>query len=244
VQGQRSRSLRLPAQALGAAFGLAVAFTAVMGFAHTKPGKPLLAWMGMASGGKAKGGGCPFGYDVPATPEQHDQKLRAFAASHPSDVLAGARPALAFELGHDTKADVERWAATYGVSCKKPRTGPDLDCSDVPDAALPASARGAPVASAWFTFDAHDALSALTVVRSSRVAEETSATFQKVSADLTQKAGPSSKSTGEPTAAYLSTGLLYQASVEYQFHNYYAELRATNMREGFALTESYRRLAD
>jgi hypothetical protein len=243
VRGQPSRSRRRPAQVLGAAFGLALAFTAVMGFAHTKPGKPLLAWMGMASGGKAKGGACPFGYDVPASPAQHDQNLRAFASKHPSDLVAAARPALAFELGHDTRADVERWAATYGVACRKPRTGPDLDCSDVPDAALPLSARGAPVASAWFVFDAHDALSSLTVVRSSHGAEETSATFQRVSADLTQKAGPSSKATGEPTAAYLSTGLLYQASVEYQFHNYYAELRATNMREGFALTESYRRLA-
>jgi hypothetical protein len=219
--------------------GLAVTVTAGVGFAHTKRGRPLLAWIGAANEGR-----CPFGYDVPTSPAEREGGLRAFAALHPSGVVAAARPALAFELGRDTRADVDRWVSTFGIRCKKPRTGPDLDCSDVPDGALPEAERGAPVVSAWLSFDSRDALASVTVVRRAPAVEPVVATFQRVSADLARRAGPSAKVLGEPTAAYLSQGPLYQVSAEYPFHDYYAVVRATNMQQDFALTEDYRRLAE
>jgi hypothetical protein len=240
------------ARAAGGLAGVAVVGTGVMGFAHTKPGRPLLAWMGMTTGmsGSAAKGGCPFGYDKARTPEEKDAALRSFAAAHPASERAASRPALAFELGKTTRADVQRWAESFGVACRHLGRGSpnpsdaDLDCSDVPDAALPEAARGAHVTSAWLTFDAHDALATAVVIRRASDAEAIRATFAAATASLTTKAGPSKSVTGDPTVAYLSTGLLYQVSAEYAFTNYHAVVRATNVGDGFALTEDYRLLPD
>ena len=49
--------------------GLALAFTAFMGFAHTRAGRPLLALMGHGAHGPSAGG-CPLGFDRAATPAQ------------------------------------------------------------------------------------------------------------------------------------------------------------------------------
>jgi hypothetical protein len=232
------------ARVAGGLLGLAVAFTAVMGFAHTKPGRPLLALMGMASGGKAKGGGCPFGYDVPPNPEQREAGLRKLAAAHPSDTVAPARPGLGFELGRDTRADVDRWAASFGITCKKPRSGIDLECTDVPDAAVPSALRGARVSSLWFNFDASSAISGLVVNRHADDAALAQSTYASVTADITEKAGPTATVHGEPTVAFLSQGQLAQVSAEYYFQNYSAVIRATSLRGGFSVTETYRRLAN
>ena len=42
----------------------------------------------------------------------------------------------------------------------------------------------------------------------------------------------------------ISGGSLKQASAEYRFRDYYALARATNMGQGFALTEEYRSLPE
>ena len=47
---------------------------------------------------------------------------------------------------------------------------------------------------------------------------------------------------GESSASFLSAGSLRQASAEYRFSNYFALIRATNVGEGYLLTEDYRAL--
>jgi hypothetical protein len=234
-------SKRLGARVLAGVMGLAVAFTAVVGFAHTRAGRPLLARM---ASGKAKGGACPFGYDAAQTPEQKEAKRRAFAAAHAGEGLAASRPALGFELGRSTRGEVSAWTRAHGVACKVPRSGPDLDCADVPDGALPVPWRGAPVASMWIGFGPGDTLASVVVVRRAPGAEAISATFAAVTSAVAAQAGPARATEGDPSAARLSAGLLQQASAEYRVRDYYAVVRATNMGDGFALTEDYRSLAD
>jgi hypothetical protein len=227
-------------RALAAMVGLAVAFTALVGFAHTRRGRPLLA---LLSGSKARGG-CPLGYDAARTPAQKEAARRVFAVSHAGEDRAAARPALGFELDRTTRADVGTWARVHGVACKVPRSGPDLDCADVPDAALPAPYRGAPIVSLWLSFGAGDTLDSLVVVRRSPDAATISATFEAVTSTVATEAGQARVVDGDPSAERLAAGLLHQASAEYRFRNYYAVARATNMGDAFALTEEYRSLAD
>ena len=120
---------RFVKRALAAVVGLLVVFTVVVGFAHTRAGRPLLAFMAF---GKAKGGACPLGYDVAQTPAQKESSRRAFAASHGAAERAAARPALGFDLDRTTRADVRAWASAHGIACKEGRTGPDLDCAGRP----------------------------------------------------------------------------------------------------------------
>ncbi|MEI2746759.1 MAG: hypothetical protein V9G22_15735 [Ottowia sp.] len=232
---------RAAKRAVLATAGLALAFTAVMGFAHTKPGRPLLVWM------KIKGaapGGCPLGYNVAQTPAQREAARRRFASSHAGEFRALLRPALGFSLDETTRDDVQTWANEHGVSCKKPRSGPDLDCSDVPSRALPEPYRGVPIGSLWMTFGDKGTLTSVIAVRRDASAEAISATFVALTAEVDKEAGAKRSSEGNPSAAALSSAPLKQASAEYRFRDYYALARATNMGQGFALTEEYRSLPE
>lgn len=227
--------------ALGVTFA-GVAFTGVMGFAHTKPGRPLLAWMGVH--GAKKVASCPLGFDVAQTPEQKEGARRSFASTHHGAERASERPALGFLLDKTTKGDVSAWAIANGVRCVRPKSGPDLDCADVPSAVLPEAFRGAEVRSVWLNFGAEDRLISIIAVRRTREAGVLSATFSTVTAEIAREAGPASSTQGDASAEVLASGALRQASAEYRFRNYYALARATNMGDGFVLTEEYRSLPD
>jgi hypothetical protein len=227
-------------KALAGAAGLALAFTAAVGVAHTRAGRPLLAWMG---GGHAKGG-CPFGYDAARTPEERAAALRQFATTHAGEARAAARPALGFTLDVTTRADVLAWAAARGVACRAPRSGPDLTCDDVPAEALPDARAGARLAGLWMTFGPRDELVSVTAVRRHPSAETIAAAFGDVTATVAREAGPPVSTEGDASAARLAAAPLRQASAEYRFRDYYALARATNMGSAFALTEEYRSLPE
>jgi hypothetical protein len=240
-----SRALRASATA-GLLFG--VSFVGIVGFAHTEPGRPLLAVMGhlLGKSSVAREGRCPLGYDVKADPVAKEAARRQFAATHAGRERVRARPALGFQLDETTRADVMRWAARESVKCVVPKTGSDLDCSDVPADALPGRGSGPAFHSLWFTFGARDCLiSAVGVRRDPRV-EEVSTTFERVTLRISLAAGPPTTVQGDPTPPALSSGALYQASAEYRFVDYFAVARATNLgpAQGFVLTEEYRSLPE
>jgi hypothetical protein len=149
--------------------GFAAASTALMGFAHTKPGRPLLALM---AGGtkpalepsKGEGSGCPLGFSKPNASEK-DATLKKQADQVRGVEQALSKPAIGgFALEKTTKAEVESWAKTNQIACKVPKTMSDLDCSNVP-AELLSHEKGGPAAkSVWFTFDSHDRLVSLTAI--------------------------------------------------------------------------------
>ncbi len=240
-----SRALKITAVS-GLALGSV--FTGVVGFAHTQPGRPLLALMGRAMGSRAgkTGGKCPLGYDVKESPEEKEAARRQFAASHAGVDRAQARPALGFELDKTTRADVTSWARAHDIKCVVPKSGSDLDCSDVPAEALPDRETGIGLHSLWFTFGLGDTLTSAVGVRRDTSVELISSTFKRVTDDVSREAGPPSKTEGDPSPATLSSGALYQASAEYRFRNYFVVARATNMGkvQGFVITEEYRSLPD
>jgi hypothetical protein len=230
---------------------LGVTFTAVMGFAHTKAGHPLLALMGSAMGDHSHSGKpgakCPLGFGSKGTPEEKEASRRQFAASHAGGERAPLRPALGFQLDATTRSDVTAWATAHGISCSVPKSGSDLDCSNVRADALPPGGDASSIGfqSIWFTFGEGDKLIAAVGVRQDPRADEMSSAFVHLVDGVTQEAGSPAKTQGDPSPVALASGALYQASAEYRFRNYFAVARVTNMgSKGYVLTEEYHSLPD
>ena len=177
-------------------------------------------------------GVCPFGYGAHAAsgPLVHDPALRGSAAAH-------ARPALGLELQGSTRAAVERWAAAGGGTCAEHRG--QLECTGIQQAGAPA------VTSAWFTFDGHGALDTVRTVRRSGDLAAIAGEYNRLVSGLSRQAGAPYRTDATPAdAAVLGAGALRQATAEYRFTNYRALVRATNMGNGYVLTEEYANLAD
>jgi hypothetical protein len=241
------RALRLTLRWLVVA---GLAFTALMGLAHTKAGRPLLVrMMPLMKLAGLVGARCPLGYDVAMTPQQKEDARAWFAVDHRGSLVAAERPALGFALDHTTSADVLAWAKERGVQCIRPKTGYDLDCSNVPAAALPGGAGAAggdvasvPLSSLWLTFGEGDRLISLIAMRRDPAVGPIATTFGAVNDELARLGSPAAATSGEPTSAYLSLGLLRQASAEYRFQNYYVMTRAMNLGHGYVMSEEYRSL--
>lgn len=228
--------------------GLLAASTALMGFAHTKTGRPLL---GLLGGGQkpalaqTKGGGsCPLGFSKEGgDPAAKDAVLKAQADKLRGAERALARPALGFALDKTTKSDVESWANRNGVTCKVPKVGADLDCSNVPAALLSQGGGGPDAKSIWFTFDSRERLVFLTAIRYDSDPNAAASLYNGTVSLLSKLAGPPSKSQGEPSAEYLSAGLWHQAQASFAFNDYHAKAAVTHLRQGeFMLVEEYRSL--
>ncbi|HEU4410789.1 MAG TPA: hypothetical protein VFS43_36390 [Polyangiaceae bacterium] len=228
--------------------GFAAASTALMGFAHTKPGRPLLALM---AGGKkpvaeqaVEGGGssCPLGFSKPNASEK-DAALKKEADRLRGTERALAKPALAFELEKTTKADVESWAKSNQVACRAPKAMADLDCSNVPARLLSGEKGGPDAKSVWFTFDSRDRLVSLTAIRYDRDPGTAASLYDGTVRSLSKAAGPPAASEGDSSAEYLAAGLWRQATANFAFNDYYAKTSVTHIRQGeFMFVEEYRAL--
>ena len=235
-----SRTVR---RALGSTLGVVVLGTALMGFAHTPPGRPLLQWMGLSMKGMGKGAGCPLGYDVKASPEQREAARQGFAAAHRGAEPARARPSLGFTLDGTTREQVLAWAGSHGVKCTEPRAGADLECAQVPASLLGNPGRQVAIRDLWLTFGGNGTLISAIAISRAPEAALISTTFAAVNDTLAQQAGPPTRKDPDSSAGFLTQGALRQASAEYRFQDFYALMRATNMGDGFVLTEEYRSLS-
>lgn len=234
-----TRNRLLALKTVVAVCGISVASVALIGFAHTKTGRPLLSLLGSGS----RAGACPLGYDNAQTPEERELNRRAFASTHAGVQAAKARPALGFELDRTTRDDVQSWAKANHVTCTPRKAGVDMDCENVPAALLPAHFDRVQVDSLWLNFGAEDRLISVVAIRHDKEASVVSEGFEQINEELTAESGLPT-TIGHSSPAQLRSGLLQQATSEYRFHNYYALSRATNMGESFVLTEEYRSLPD
>jgi hypothetical protein len=155
-------------------------------------------------------GSCPFGYGKPA------ETPRAVA-------LHGTHDALGFTLGATTRADVIAWAGKSGVWCSPAKGGSELACSEAPLAGMPAK-------SIWFELaGGGDVVSEIRTVRRAPSAEPVASTFSQLS--------EGASITG--STADLDKGAGRQVAAEVRQSHYASTLRATNMGNGFVLTERY-----
>ena len=215
MRSARSRNLLRALAAVGGFLALAIG---VIGFAHTKHGRPLLAFLpGM--------GRCPVGMDVAWTPQQRDQARAHALASVAGEALATQRPALGFALGTTSRAEVEAWASQHGVRCETKRAT-RFACSAVPSAATTA---GLQLAEVLFLFDAGDRLMAIDASTEALSAAEAVAATTRAADAVAAATGGAPRAQGEATADYLQGGTLRQLKRELRFANYRAVISATNL---------------
>lgn len=237
-------------KALWPAVGFAVASTALMGFAHTKPGRPLLALMAMGKkpaveSNESKGAACPLGFSK-VDPSQKDAALHQQADQLRGTQRAWAKPALGFSLEKTTRADIEAWAKQNQLVCRNSRFMSDFECSDVSAGLLsrePTEGVNPDARVVKFTFDSQERLVSLMAVRYDRDPNTLASFYTGLVSALSTKAGPASKSEGEPNPQYLSVGPFKKASATFAFNDYYAKTWLSQIREGeFMFVEEYRSL--
>lgn len=183
---------------------------------------PVMHWLG--AHGHHGAGVCPLGYGKPA---QH------VAVAPVRDGVA--RPALGFTLGVTTAAEVERWGLLHGIQCTESRG--NVTCAGVPSELLGDVA--APPASLRFSLDTAGTIRALQVTRRGPEVATIASAFDQLSRELSAARGAPTKQSGSALPSELSRGALRQAMVEYKRGDYRAVVRATNMGDGFVLTEQY-----
>jgi hypothetical protein len=238
-------------RALGGVAGASVLLVALVGVAHTAMARPVLRRLGLAMGGGGRG--CPLGYDRQAKPADRENERARFRLSHQGTEPAATRPALGFVLGRTTRDEVKATLASLGVTCRESRAFADLTCDDVPNRAAWAGSPGvsAPLSrNMWFTFGVGRQLIAVVAISRDAHPGPISAAFSDVEDAIRRAAGAGApagavgRTSGDSSPSALAAGLLRQASAEFRFSNYYALARATNMGNGFMLTEEYRSLID
>jgi hypothetical protein len=197
---------------------------AVVALAHTNLGRPLLSLLP----GRA---GCPL--SVEASPKlveafRSEQLARRQGARPPR-----SRPALAFELGKTTRAEVIAWAEQR-ASCSLVRQGQAVHCRGDGSA----KSLELPIADLYSHFDGSGHLVALDVFR---VATDP-ATALKVLGDaerrLDQSVGPSTlQSSAGPNALQRP---MSRVSAEYRYAGYVARVSATHLGKlGIRVREQY-----
>ncbi len=218
---------------------IGVASIGLIGLAHRPEVRPAMRTLGTALG---LTNSCPFGYDVIASPEQVARARRAFSASHAGSVPAPTRRQLGLEVGQSTRAEVAAWAATSGVACVPQRDPSQLTCTNLPETSPALVGAELLESTTWLEFDEREVLARLTTVRKASQVQVISSAFSEVVASLGSAGNAATRREGDPSAAFLSGGSLRQASAEYRFSNYFALIRATNVGQGYLLTEDYRAL--
>jgi len=183
---------------------------------------PVMHWLG--AHGHHGAGVCPLGYG--------QAQPHVGVAQH-----GKARPALGFQLGTTTAAEIERWGLLHGIRCHEQHHGTGLECDDVPSALLGDVA--APPAALMFSLDSASAIRSIQATRRGPEVASIASAFDALSHELAAVNGAPTKQSGSAAPTELSRGALRQAMVEYNASDYRAVLRATNMGDGFVLTEQY-----
>jgi len=213
-----------------------VVFIGVVGFAHTKTGKDLLRYL------PSPGSACPLGYDTSVTPEQRDSLRTAVLSEVRGTSRTNSRDAFAFALGQTTHAEAIVWANKYGVTCTEVQAGAAMRCLEVSAQAL---------ADSWaadallLRFNAEGVLVTVDASRQNADADVAAAYIDQRKLALSDRMGPESSERGQRSGAYLRSGRLAQAKVEFRFSDLRALVSATNMGQGRILVrESYQAIDD
>jgi hypothetical protein len=229
----RHHSIRRRAlQVLGLSAALGMLGVAVIGFAHTEYGRPLLAYIpGM--------GACPL--DVaPLTAEDRMRIRGETLAPLAGEQAAGSRHALAFELGRTTADEVSAWASSHQISCA-PGRKLALRCT-----AVPAGATGQATAFDVVSFDFAPDGRLLMVEGSASLDDAARAAEYVATRDLALRdsLGAPTTSRGDAAAATVTVGPLSQILREFRSSDVHAKVVATNSGQGrFTIREFHQLIA-
>lgn len=212
--------------------GLAILVaTAGIGVLHTPWARPLLMLFG----------GCPAARVSPGDVDR--LRLSGFRALQ-GTARAPARPALGFQLGQSTPADVRAWAAAAGVICETRERGlMAVRCRRVPRARLPeAMSVGASspiIDELALTFAPSGRLISVDAFTPRLAAGGAAASFESATARLQAQLGPPADRVGDPAASALDRAPLATVRARYRFDDYVAIISASHLSSGVAVREQY-----
>ena len=207
---------------------LGVAFTAFMGFAHTKAGRPALVWLGKISGQRQA---CPLGYDKHATLEEREEFRKRAALDHRGRRAAASRAAFSFQLGDTTRKELTSWTEQAGGECKRLQTPFELECAG--------PMFGAGSTTLWLEFNSKDQLVSLRGVEKFKTSAAAVDLYNQARKNLRAQRAPDLVERGDPQKDVIAGGLLAQSSIAAEFSNFSAVIRLTKMPDGLAITQNY-----
>ncbi len=177
------------------------------------------------------------------TPEQIDRAHAMGAASIRASAseAAPARPALGFALDQTRRADIDAWAAKYGVSCAAIGGNENLrKCTKVPAEAVGQPSSMGTLEEITFELSSSDALVNVQTMRRGLSPETAAATSAALEARMASTVGAPATVGGEPTAAHLGKSVLSTYVAVHQFTDYRATVTATNLAStGVMVREEY-----
>jgi hypothetical protein len=243
----RAKVMRVLRRAALGALVIGAAFSALMAFAHTKLGRPLLLAMRPLMAARAGGGSaaCPLGFDRVATPAERAAAQRRFASMHAGSERARERPALGFVLERTNRLSLIAWAAQHGVRCeRRARGGPDLACENVPLSSLPEARgdEGGVLEALWFELGPDDRLVSVVALERETTARAAASRHAYEVDALERALGVTAAREGDEHAEALGAGPLRQSSAELRFRDYYAVARATNLGSSYLVSIEFRAL--
>jgi hypothetical protein len=164
-------------------------------------------------------GGCPVGMGK-ATPAQIEAHRQETMKAMRGKERAPARPALGFTLMQSTRADIT------SPACKEEMKGTALRCTEGTSNVL-------------YRFDDKGTLVAVDVMHEGGSPEDAMRRLAEVEKRLAGTLGsPQTKSDAPLAEPYA------RASVEYRFHDYAADVSATNFGDAVVVREQYRAIPD
>ncbi|HVJ21322.1 MAG TPA: hypothetical protein VM686_38185 [Polyangiaceae bacterium] len=204
------------------AMGAAAALTALIGFAHTPQGRPLLVWLGAVPG-------CPLlANSDPADIEA--RRLVWATARNAGESAAPARPALGFELGVSRRDQVRTELERRGRAARAAHRDTALECDEVD---------GRKGDDALLKFDGAGRLTAVDVFHRTASSAEAVKLLRDREARLAARLGPATHARGERDARYLAAVRFRQVALEYRFSDYSARVAATNFGTDLRVREQY-----
>lgn len=224
-QIRRAHFARRARRAATAAAGVLMTLTALMGFLHTKTGRPLMA--------RIFGASCPM---WSATPEAVDRARRMGVAAELGTVRAPARPALGFRLDATTKKEVQNWAKTMHLSCDDDHPWL-LQCHDVDPVLLGQSSMLGRIEELSFGFRPDGRLTTVTTLRRHLQAEQAMRIAETIATGLRAELGRDKPSTGDGKVTEAPLSSLHMSL---RYTDYFADVLAMNLpTTGVALREQY-----
>jgi hypothetical protein len=199
----------------------------LIGFAHTKTGRPML----MKLARYYKGSACPLGYDKVSTLEEQKNLRFANAQKMRNMPHARFRSVMGFSLGRTKKSDLLTWTTEHSGICKTLKTDFESECTG--------PFFGTEQTTLWVEFDAQDLLVSVRGVEKFTDIRPALDFYQDIKKSLKKESDGIVVETGATTEKAIQEGLLAQSSIASGYDNYRAEARLTNVGNSFEITHNF-----
>jgi hypothetical protein len=205
--------------------GITTLATLLIGFAHTKAGRPLLAWLRGAPG-------CPVQLADVDSAAVEDFRVRQLLLRNGENAARSAA-AGRFVLGASGIDEVAGWARSHGSACSPSALGSALSCTELRAPGEP------PIRDLFARADAEGRLVALDLMSAPTSSEQALAQLRALETELLAKVGPRTATRGRRDVEGLSAPFS-QVSIEYRYQNYVARFSATRLgSRGVVVRQQY-----